>query len=71
MVEKLLERAREALGELRVEEVDVTARPEVAIRYGVMSTPAIAINGRLAHVGVPTEEALLAWLRAAREEGGG
>ncbi len=51
--------------ELELEEVDVTQRPDVAVRYGVLSTPAIAINGRLEFHGVPSEDALLARLRAA------
>lgn len=68
MVAKLLEHTREVVGELHLEEVDITERPDVAIRYGVVSTPAIAINGRLACVGVPREGTLLARLRAAREE---
>jgi protein-disulfide isomerase len=44
----------------------------VAVKYGVMATPAIAINGRLEFRGVPRADALLARLRAAageREQG--
>ena len=51
--------------ELQVEEIDVAANPAVAVKYRVMSTPAIAINDKLEFAGVPSEEALLARLRAA------
>jgi len=71
LVERLLEGVRAVVGEVCLEEVDITARPDVAIRYGVMSTPAIAIDGRLACVGVPSEGALLRQLRAAHDEAGG
>lgn len=54
-----------------MEEVDVAANPAVAVKYRVMATPAIAINGTLQFTGVPREDALLARLReAARIEGG-
>jgi len=51
--------------DIQVEEINVTANPAVAVKYRVMSTPAIAINGKLEFTGVPREEALLARLRAA------
>jgi len=41
--------------DLRLEEVDITEHPDVAVRYRIMATPAIAINGRLAFTGVPRE----------------
>jgi hypothetical protein len=53
-----------------VEEVDVTVHPEVAVKYGVMATPAIAIDGQLAFTGVPGEEALRVKLEAAAGRGG-
>lgn len=68
MVAGLIERARRDLPEIRLEEIDITERPEVAVRYRVLATPAIAVNGRLAFTGVPREEALLARLREAAAE---
>ena len=62
-----MEEARGRLPHLRVEEIDITQRPDVAIRYRVISTPAIAINGRLEFSGVPRKDALLARLRAAAD----
>lgn len=51
--------------DIRVEEINVAANPAVAVKYRVISTPAIVINGKLEFTGVPREEALLAHLRAA------
>ncbi len=51
--------------DIQVEEIDVAANPAAAVRYRVMATPAIAINGKLEFTGVPREEALLAHLRSA------
>jgi len=65
LVAGLIDRARSTLPELQLEEVDITEHPEVAVKYRVMSTPAIAINGKLEFLGVPGEGALLARLRAA------
>ena len=55
MVAKLVEAARAGIPDLEFEEVDITEHPEVAVKYRVMATPAIAINGRLAFTGVPRE----------------
>ena len=65
MVAGLIDRARSTLPDLQLEEVDITEHPEVAVRYRVMSIPAIAINGKLEFLGVPGEDALLARLCAA------
>ncbi len=65
MVATLIEKAKTEVPDLQVEEIDVAANPAVAVKYRVMSTPAIAINGKLEFTGVPGEEALLARLRAA------
>ena len=70
MVAKLIQEASADLEGLQLDEVDITERPEVAVKYGVMATPAIAINGRLEFSGVPREDALRARLRAVAEAGG-
>ena len=36
-------------------EVDITQHPETAVKYRIMATPAIAINGKLEFTGVPKE----------------
>lgn len=40
------------------EEVDLTEQPEVAARYGVMSVPAVVIDGRLEFAKLPTGDEL-------------
>ncbi|MBI4638245.1 MAG: thioredoxin family protein, partial [Candidatus Rokubacteria bacterium] len=60
-----IEKARSQVPDIQVEEIDVAANPAVAVKYRVMSTPAVAINGTLEFTGVPREQALLARLRSA------
>ena len=69
MVAKLIQEASADLEGLQLDEVDISERLDVAVKYGVMATPAIAINGRLEFTGVPREDALRARLRAAAEAG--
>lgn len=68
MVAKLIEDLRTQLPEIHAEEVDITERPDVAVRYRVLATPALAINGQLAFTGVPSEATLRARLEAAARE---
>jgi len=65
LVATLIEKAKSEVPEIQVEEIDVAANPAVAVKYRVMSTPAIAINGKLEFTGVPRAEALFARLREA------
>ena len=58
MVAKLTEEAKAEIPDLHFREVGITEHPEVAIKYRVMFTPAIAINGGLAFTGVPREAEL-------------
>jgi len=60
-----VDRMRSELVNVEISEVDVTEHPETAIKYGIMSTPAIAIDGRLLFRGVPKERDLLKKLRRA------
>ena len=58
-VKEILKRLTEELsGEITVEEVDITVDTTRAAQYGVMSVPAIAINGELKFMGVPKKEEL-------------
>lgn len=41
-----------------IKEVDIVENPEVAIKYKIMSTPAIIINGKLEFIRVPDEQKL-------------
>ncbi len=72
LVVTVIEKVKRLVPEVHVEEIDVAANPGAAVNYGVMSTPAIAINGKLAFTGVPREETLLARLEStARATQGG
>ena len=64
MVATVIEKAKGQVPDIQIEEIDVAANPAVAVKYRVMATPAIAINGKLEFRGIPREEALLARLRA-------
>ncbi|MFQ6080900.1 MAG: thioredoxin family protein [Candidatus Bathyarchaeia archaeon] len=59
-VKKMLkELSDELVGDITIEEVDITVDPTRAAQYGVMSVPAVAINGILKFVGVvPKREEL-------------
>ncbi len=56
--EMLEELSAELECELIVEEVDITMDATRAAQYGIMSVPAIAINGVLKFVGLPNKEEL-------------
>jgi hypothetical protein len=62
---EVIESVRATLPDVALKIVDVSLAPEVAVKYGVTATPAIAINGQLAFRGIPRENALRARLRAA------
>lgn len=47
-----------ALPGLDWQEIDLTEHPEVAARYGVMSVPAVVIDGRLEFTSVPKRDEL-------------
>lgn len=65
MVASLVEKAKSRISDVHLEEVDVAANPAIAVKYRVMATPAIAIDGKLEFTGVPREETLRAKLEAA------
>ena len=45
-------------GKIKVIETDIVKNPNKLIKFGVMSTPAIIINGKLVFEGAPNKEAL-------------
>lgn len=47
------------------EEIDLTEQPELAARYGIMSVPAIVIDGTLEFTTVPKPDALRTKIAAA------
>lgn len=56
--EMLKELSAELEGEIEIEEVDITVDTSRAAQYGIMSVPAIALNGVLKFIGVPDKEGL-------------
>jgi len=57
-VANTVQKVRDDLPDLTVKIIDLADHPEIGFKYGVLSTPAIAINGRLEFIGVPKEEDL-------------
>jgi len=58
-VKEMLEELSGEFGDkLIVEEVDITVDTTRASQYGIMSVPAIAVNGILKFMGVPGKEEL-------------
>ncbi len=47
--------------------VEAYENPDIADKYGVMSVPAIALNGKMAFIGVPYEEDFIHYIVAAAE----
>ena len=64
MAARLVLDVKATLPDLRLEEVDITEHPELALKYRLMATPAIVINGKVEFVGVPKEATLRARLLA-------
>jgi thioredoxin 1 len=68
-VKEMLEELSSEFGDkLMVEEVDITVDTTRAAQYGVMSVPAIAINGMLKFIDVPQKEDLRKAILEALEE---
>ena len=58
-VKEMLEELSGEFGDkLTIEEVDITVDTTRASQYGIMSVPAIAVNGILKFMGVPSKEEL-------------
>ena len=54
-VEAVVERMKEKHPEITWKTIDISVEPEVAIKYRVLTTPAVAVNGKLEFKGVPSE----------------
>jgi hypothetical protein len=70
LVLEVIDQVRHIHPEVALREVDLVAHPEVAVKYGVRSTPAIAIDGALAWQGIPSAPALRERLEAALRRSG-
>ncbi len=58
MAQRLVEKVEQDFPGLSYRVVDLVESPEVGVKYGVLSTPAFAINGKLAFSGIPKEKKL-------------
>ena len=59
VVKKMLKKISDELeDDITIEEVNITVDPTRASQYGIMSVPAVAVNGILKFVGVPSREEL-------------
>lgn len=63
----LITRAIKSFTDLDWEEIDLIEQPELASQYGIMSVPAIVIDGKLEFTGVPKERALRDKLESATD----
>jgi hypothetical protein len=52
LVVNTIARVRQEIPDLKMEEINLAGRPDLAVKYRVMAAPAIAINGVLAFSGV-------------------
>ncbi len=58
LAQRLVEKVAIDFPGLSYRVVDLIESPELGVKYGVFSTPAIAINGKLAFMGIPGEKVL-------------
>ncbi len=52
---RTIEGLRQEIPDISWEEINLAEYPEVAMKYRVMATPAMVINGVLAFTGAPNE----------------
>jgi len=57
-VKAVLKRVKKDIPDIEVETIDLTQRPEMAQKYGIMGCPALAIDGKVEFVGGVKEAAL-------------
>jgi protein-disulfide isomerase len=67
---EVIAQLRQAHPEIALREVDLVEHPEVAVQYGVLSTPAPIINGELVWEGVSSVQALRERIEASLQREG-
>lgn len=65
-VNTVIEKVQADIGELEVRERPVAEHPDLVAEHGIMSTPAVVIDGRMVLRGVPSEEELADAIELAR-----
>ena len=66
MVGRIIDNLKAEFPEVRFTEIDISQHPEIAVKYRIMATPAIAINGKLEFLGAPKESELRGRLLSRR-----
>lgn len=47
---------------INLKEINIAENPDIAVKHGIMSTPALIINGKLAFTSAPSEDELKKYL---------
>ena len=55
-LETLVKEQQQRYSEVSYEKIDISEHPDVAIKYRLLSTPAVAINGVLEFRGAPSKD---------------
>jgi len=55
---KLIKKIIKEYPHIVLKEMNVIEHPKEVVKYGVMSSPTIVINGKVAFIGMPSEKAL-------------
>ena len=50
-----------------LKEINIAENPDIAVKHGIMSTPALIINGKLAFSGAPSENELKKYLKKIKD----
>ena len=67
-LEEIIESTAKEFPQLSVETIDISEQPEEAVRYGVISTPALVIGEKFVLSGIPKKATLLKRLKEAEEK---
>ncbi len=59
LLNEVLQQLSGEIGQVELQEIDVIENPDVVVKYGVLATPAMAVNGRLWFTGVPKRGELI------------
>ena len=57
----------ENMKDIDIKEINIAENPELAVKHGIMSTPALIINGKLAFTGAPSEDELKKYLNKIKD----
>ncbi len=63
-ISEVVEKIKTDIPGIVVKLIDVIENPDILLRYGVLSVPAIALNGKLCFTGIPSEKQLLERIRS-------